>query len=861
MNAALVERETRLTCHCQSLTPGDAMPSSKTRDRICPSLWELPVNALDVVEWLLTGPLTANPNSLSSQSHIREEEPIVSQNKSIRKLTMFRTTKKRTRPNRIRLTEEVDNEGEGGVDLSLTENSDLPSDNVDRSHSARLHRTKMNRNVIRSFQDDEIMDSNVTTDKKTKKRRGLGFGGGRSSTTSVVIAKDGVDTTEDQDTASMYNADILNQLKSEQQSYQPAHEPPEQSPELFSPKVHVTQSSSVFDEDFIPLQSTADSANMAFASEEPIVLSGEAAFQLEEPDGAGALGCVDGDDDDNKKHEFNPQLQSLHDQDDEDNADWEVQVARRAGISTRQKQPSYTVPRMGNHADDLEKTTGSPTSTLSMTTIQKQIAASLEQLRAQQSDWEQARQRRQVELEQTSQELSRQQGDLQQSGEALEYYQDLMCRLASWVGAMRALQGKIRPIQELLHAVEADVASLSSWRQWEDDAIAMLSQNDKLDRVLGRQPPLAIYDNVTTVDEFGRDVKSQYALTRESHVRQRRNIRLQREARQERLRGDESDACLSDEEKESLRERQLALREALQVAIDEIDESYSSLQPLVDIFTKWRDSYSEDYTKSYASLCLADLATVLVSVELCSLNDPWDDSNGYNEAKWMTVINKAVKSSLMARSDVERIVEKAVLSSHSDLLAKSGYSLLSTTRTQSLTGFYKHLRKLLPAESGPLTKFREQVSVYVRDCLQAMAIPILHRDASYQQSDDDSDLQEALQFAVVGTMHRLKKILVNLLRYWAPVMSDDNDGFIDCVLDFVSNKFLFLISSLQHLDQPRFAETPPEVFNDVVQLLEQTGWLERPEWMLQAAPIRGAATAFKSQIRQQPCVEKVDGKV
>jgi hypothetical protein len=73
----------------------------------------------------------------------------------------------------------------------------------------------------------------------------------------------------------------------------------------------------------------------------------------------------------------------------------------------------------------------------------------------------------------------------------------------------------------------------------------------------------------------------------------------------------------------------------------------------------------------------------------------------------------------------------------------------------------------------------------------------------------------------------------------------ENDAsFIDAILDFICNKFLFLLSSLQGQPQDELAESPAEVFSTIYLILLDLGWLEYPEYTLQAAPIRAAAAAY-----------------
>jgi hypothetical protein len=449
---------------------------------------------------------------------------------------------------------------------------------------------------------------------------------------------------------------------------------------------------------------------------------------------------------------------------------------------------------------------------------------------------------REAEVLQTKSELHRQEGDLNQSGRALEYYQGLRETLASWVGALRELNGKVKPIQEALHELESEVAASERWRDWENDTISVLHQAGQLDQVLGRQPPSTIFDKIMTIDEFGRDIKSQHAMHREKRFRHRQLIQQQR---REAVRGDESDAFLSEEEQEGFRERHVALQRALKVAMDDLDDTYTKLQNIVGVFEEWYKMNPEEYRQCFASLSLGDLASVLVKADLCSLNDPWNESEGYNEAKWIPVAHGATEA--LDQAGLARIVEKAVIPALTDLFARSGYNLISSRQARSLSAFYLQVQTLIPENSAILSKLRQQVTSYIQAQLQDISVAILFNPLVLPSAtvvEDDAELREAIHAATAGQMHRLGKIGRNLLVHWSPILQVDDD-FIGMLLDFISNKFLFLLSSLHGVEQAQFAATPADVFGVVWNAVKATGWLERPEWMIQASPLRAAAMAYK----------------
>jgi len=701
---------------------------------------------------------------------------------------MFRASKKkRSRPNRIRLTEDEDDE----PDEQPPESMGIQTKKMTR---------KANRFTVRSFQVDEEEEENH---KKKKRKKGMGYGGG-------LILNNNDKEVDDEDekghSASLYDKEAISRLKAEQ-AFKKAEPVQEES------HLDLKQSNRPV-ETFIPLDGKA--------SEEPTILTGEEAMKLSRPkskfDDEYTLETVMEDGDTNESMQA------------DESAAWEAEVTRRAGLA---------------HTKKSKKTlaTTTPSQSLSIEQLKRQVNTTLVQLQEQRDDLERARQRRQTEVIQTQEEYQRQDQELETSGKAVEFYQQLRLKLALWVGALRELTIKVAPIEEALHELETDVAASQRWQDWEDDTISTLHEADLLEQVLGRQPAASIFEKITTVDEFGRDVKSHYVMQREKRNTHRRQVREQRKQRHEDVRGDESDAYLSDQEQENFRERHMALHKALNIAIRDLDDEYTELHKLFEVFQEWHKLYAEDYQQCFASLSLADMASVLIRVELCSLNDPYNESESYNEAKWTTIVHNASEELVLDNEGVERVVEKAVLPALSDLLDKSGYNLVSTKQTQTLSSFYKLVARVLPTESPMWVKLRDQLTAYIRARLDEMAIPIVRKTIT-EPPPDREDMKEAVYAAKVGHMHRLKKVILNVVKYWGPLL-EENDYFIDCILDFASSKFLVLLSSLHDYEQPKFAETPADVFLSIWEVLKQNDWLERPEFAVQSAPLRAATSIYK----------------
>jgi hypothetical protein len=150
---------------------------------------------------------------------------------------------------------------------------------------------------------------------------------------------------------------------------------------------------------------------------------------------------------------------------------------------------------------------------------------------------------------------------------------------------------------------------------------------------------------------------------------------------------------------------------------------------------------------------------------------------------------------------------------------------------------------MVPEGSSIWTQLRESVTAFVAQSLADMAIPILNNAAVPAENDD---VDEARYAATWGQLHRMKKTLMNLFMFWAPFMQS-NMEFCDMVLHFISNKFIVLLSSVKGQSEGALGATPADIFREVYRCLAKVGWLQYPEFVLQAVVIRGAASALISK--------------
>lgn len=484
---------------------------------------------------------------------------------------------------------------------------------------------------------------------------------------------------------------------------------------------------------------------------------------------------------------------------------WEAKITSRAGINAPPKIAAAF-------------------ETASIEELKEKVSLALVHLKNQHEDLQQAFNRRLVDVNQIKDELDRQESEVKAAGSALEYYQELRVDLSSWVGAIRDLKMKVTPLQLALRLVDKEF--VDRWIGLEDDSVNVLRDAGLLECVLGRQPPIT-QEAATVVDEFGRDMKSQHVMAREKRTRQREKVRRERE-----INGDETDALIAENEKDEILERRKALSEALKVAMNELDEQYASLINLITLFTKWSKLYRDEYKQCFAGMSLADLSSVLVQVDLCSTHHPLDwrgDSFSWiNDLKVISEVDNNIEE-----SPIYRMVDKVLIPVVEDILEEQAYSLISTRQTKSLSMFFSKISELLPRGNILIDKLSSRLVNYIQGSLQGMAIPIMKSGFPPSASDE---ILEAVRYATKGQLLRLQKIISNLMTFWAPILGDK---LAEPVLEFSSSQFIFLLSSLER------KESSVMTFINVWRSLQETDWLGRPEFMLQAAPIRAAATVYR----------------
>ena len=533
------------------------------------------------------------------------------------------------------------------------------------------------------------------------------------------------------------------------------------------------------------------------------------------------------------------------------------------------------------------------TPSLTLQDVHQHFSQTQERLKIQADALEKALIRREEAKLEAKGQVEKHRQDIKSTGSSLEFYQAWRRDLIAFVGALREITKALPEMQIAWHELEQDMAGIQKWRDWEDDTVTVLDRYNLLQSVVGRQPDTS--KEVFTgqhggVDEFGRDIVSQKQRILQQRRLERRRIRKEAviESGVKNKMGSESGhevsvpphldtdysyptgypVLIGPTEMETFRERNKALEEALKVTLDSLYQEYTSLPQLFELFAQWKRSFPVEYKECFASLTLADLATVLIQVELLSLNDPLNESGGHDEAKWITTIcrfydcekqiadsgssGKGPEIKLFDKESIERLVSKAVLPTLQDLLSrKRTYNLLSARQSKALSAFLSNAQRLLPFNHPVLRILHKVVVDYIQQALQELSIPLIHTQTAvmerldqFQDPDEKELFGQTIHDATIGQIERVKKIMLNLFDCWAKVLPSES-GFHVVILHFMSSTVVPLLSALQTWYWPSLAESPADVFAQLWREVQKYDWLERPESSLHGTVLNATASAFR----------------
>ena len=741
--------------------------------------------------------------------------------------------------------------------------------------------------------------SSKKSSKKSKHNSsGFGYGGGvmmmmDASDESASDAEENQDQTTT--TSQYYDVAALQKLKMAQKQHGKKNvEKKNQTVEQHKEDVEKEQTSHVEknEEEFIPLADTKPKHNRLV---DPIVLTGDEALAFVEKEEEGDPSEFDHGLQSQPKPPQKSEItegdnEQIEEEVEEGNRQWEDTMARRAGVlpssgTSQQSDVRHHHHHRHHHRNKVKSKSSS------IAEIKSSLQPTINNLENVSSDLATSIHRQQSTITSTKDELTKHQSTLQDHGKALEYYQGLRADLATWMGALRELDGMVSLAEDALRRWEVDVTwkKLERFFEWGEDCTSVLEKQGLLESKFTCNDDSEA-DQAPAVDEFGRVVSSKAAMARMKRLDRRQKIQSQRLEIHPNLDSDiASSSCINEDnfdvrEIDEWKQRYKALNDAVALIPNSVKDDYRSIANLCQLFIEWQRLHPEDYKTSFAEMSLVKMASVLVRLELCQR---WDllglskSIDGDPRSQHVDEISdfkcfqcfKSNSEKSFTECVLLQVIEKEIvprlLRSLSFYDETNGgentehlhgvYNPFSAQQTKHLCTFLKSLLGYMSTEetdtgSSSCKKITESVSgallSLVKKCIERMTISIINpsnveiEKNTFVTKDGaiefDRETNDAIAFAIVVQAKELCTLVINVLQLWYPIIRDKAGDLLKFVFtDIISQRIIPVVQALQTTSNECNCDLGKTLIGDILDAA--SGLPDEKEWMIQAAPLRVAA--------------------
>lgn len=782
---------------------------------------------------------------------------------------MFGVSRKKAKPKQVRSAALDDDDDDDVDDANHRAQQQLRSRH-NKKRKVKGEKEKRTTTAMLSFdpdeglsaEDDEHPSVKFRKRKKDSRRRkhrtsGLGFGGINApsdGSTSEGEEESGDDNGGQTREGSCYDKSALEKLRREQKRTATLMQ---QDDEWESEQIDATlnQDSAVpvndnAEEAFIPLPSGTKNHSKSSYSPDPVVLTGDEAMALADQEQAEndvefdhglqspptpppiSTGEIDTDKTKTKiRVGMDMNFDEMDTGDDpsndveEGNRRWEDTMVRRAGVL-----PPKAASTDGDGSHSRPQRTDKNQATLGQ--IRASLSPTITNLEHVYADLESSINRHETSINSARDELTRNKFTLEKHGQALEYYQGLREDLATWMGALRELDGMVKKAEEARRVLEAEVTirRMERFLEWGNDCAEVLEKQGLLTHsVMKEQTRLNASNDgdqsLAQVDEFGRDISTLSSITRIKRWNQRRKRCLKRLQDSHPPFNDESKnpleqslACsnvdnFDSAEIEEWKHRRDVLEQALAIIPELVKDEYLSISNLCSFFFDWKRLQPEDYTSCYADVTLIQMIEVLARLELC---ERWDVFNlaessssqcrDVTEFKWFRAIKESgggiraasqptasIALEVIGKQIVTRILNSFSLvdETKSNVKQCGIYDPFSEIQTMLLCDVVKSIFRCIGISADEKAAACEQMAgkllnallALVRSTVKKIGVPIV--DASkitlirnkFVTSDNsmglDNETTDAITYATVVQANELTKLAKNILGHWYPIFKQE----------------------------------------------------------------------------------------
>mmetsp|Transcript_35396 Transcript_35396/g.85839 ORF Transcript_35396/g.85839 Transcript_35396/m.85839 type:complete len:364 (+) Transcript_35396:138-1229(+) len=357
-----------------------------------------------------------------------------------------------------------------------------------------------------------------------------------------------------------------------------------------------------------------------------------------------------------------------------------------------------------------------------------------------------------------------------------------------------------------------------------------------------------------TVDEFGRDIKSQFLSNRDKRYKARleqTTLASDGQAGVERS----LDYLWSEDSKLGGRkERYEYLQQALRLAIQDLDQDYTSLQKLIAVFDDWKQSYPEEYRQCYAVLSLGDLAATLVQADFCETSELFRLFATSTEAKKddsvsLLQVLEGVDDGIGLEQGDSGAMQRVLEQNHVVLILKllkesPSACFVSSTRSEALCRTLKVCVERMDKDTKAYSSLQEAVFTGIQEALERISITTLKSDFDAGRSARgmaNEQIQHAVQFSCSEQAKWIQHLLMNMMEHWLIALQDSSnyEATMERILQFISGSYLQLLSSMDK-------EVASTVFAPIWTMMstKHSIFMDSPAYMIQSAPVRAAAIAY-----------------
>ena len=354
---------------------------------------------------------------------------------------------------------------------------------------------------------------------------------------------------------------------------------------------------------------------------------------------------------------------------------------------------------------------------------------------------------------------------------------------------------------------------------------------------------------------------------------------------------------LDSKEIEEWNQRQEALTQAITIIPNLVKDDYLSISNLCTLFADWNRLYPDDYASCYAQMSLVQMISVLVRLEMCEHSSlhAQPSSNlsvGITKLNWFCDLKKeqsrsdaisdagkaSGKNEPRGQQILSEVVQKQIVGGlldtfsfedgHKSSTKKHGvYNPFSVTQTKSLCSMLESVLDFLSKSSNgnicaeTVEKLSKALLSSTKYCVGKMTIPFIDSSKitmsengnGYTAKDGtgvfDSEVADAIVYATAVQAKALGTLVQNIVRHWYPIHNqwqpDKAASFVQFVLmDLLSFRILPLLQSLHCITSGskwKYSELPKLLIHDILNSMEDSGLLDKDEWMMMAAPLRVAA--------------------